>query len=508
MKSKIYSSRYVKTTSKGRIWIPAFLSIGFLMAFPVAELLMMGNWFGMGYSREQIGILYENLWRDGFMTTGYVVGVLASIINGVNQFWYLYSKRKVDYYHCLPIKRGRMFLHRTYVGLLYYLVPYLVMEFLAVCIGSLRGFFSLHLMKLAFYMMLIHLVLYLLNYFGTVLAVCLTGNMLMGALSLAGLNLYGWALSLVLRGYGSSFYATYPDVPYGIIEILEKYAGPIQLGTTFLEKYTLGKGGLTLLLIVITAGFLAAAGYFAYVKRPSESTGKALVYSWSRLVIKILVVIPTGLAVGYIFYILPVRTASRLIWWIFGMAVGTVMVHGIMEVLYQLDFRRFFSHKLQLLLLAAGVAVCAAVFRFDLLGYDGYLPDYESIQTVYAEISAPGHEQFEYITEENGFYVFNDFPVKSKIKGLDIGISKEIYQCMERLAENAENTKSFGGYRGGSVHNWRKDGIFYKMNVQYVRKNGRSVCRSYDVDSRELKKLLLACYENELYKKENTLLWK
>ena len=39
-------------------------------------------------------------------------------------------------------------------------VPYLVMEFFAICIGAMRGFFSLHLMKLAFLMMVFHLMLY------------------------------------------------------------------------------------------------------------------------------------------------------------------------------------------------------------------------------------------------------------------------------------------------------------------------------------------------------------
>ena len=29
MKSKIYSSRYMKISSKGMIWIPAFVTIGF-----------------------------------------------------------------------------------------------------------------------------------------------------------------------------------------------------------------------------------------------------------------------------------------------------------------------------------------------------------------------------------------------------------------------------------------------------------------------------------------------
>ena len=122
MKSKIYSSRYMKVSSKGMLWIPAFITIGFLLAFPVAELIMLGNWFGRGYSTEQISLLYENLWRDGFMITGLVVTVLAACLNGISQFWYLYSARKIDFYHSLPVKRKRMFWCKLLQSLLYFLV--------------------------------------------------------------------------------------------------------------------------------------------------------------------------------------------------------------------------------------------------------------------------------------------------------------------------------------------------------------------------------------------------
>ncbi len=67
MKSKIYSSRYMKVTSKGLVWIPAFVTIGFLLAFPVAELIMLGNWFGMEYTTREINALYANLWQNGFI---------------------------------------------------------------------------------------------------------------------------------------------------------------------------------------------------------------------------------------------------------------------------------------------------------------------------------------------------------------------------------------------------------------------------------------------------------
>ena len=184
MKSKIYSSRYMKVSSKGLTWIPAAVTIGLLLAFPVAELIMLGNWFGMGYSADQISLLYENLWRDGFMLTGLVVVGIAALFNGISQFWYLYSPRKIDFYHSLPVKRSRMFWNKTLQSFLFFLIPYLAMEFFTICIGAMRGFFSLHLMKMAFVMLAFHLLLYLLMYFSVVLVICLTGHFLMGALLL------------------------------------------------------------------------------------------------------------------------------------------------------------------------------------------------------------------------------------------------------------------------------------------------------------------------------------
>ena len=80
MKSKIYSSDYMKTTSKGQLWIPVLLSIGYMIAFPVVVLLLLGNWFSSEIiSMEQIRQLYEDLWRNELMSTGFAVTSLSLI---------------------------------------------------------------------------------------------------------------------------------------------------------------------------------------------------------------------------------------------------------------------------------------------------------------------------------------------------------------------------------------------------------------------------------------------
>mgnify|MGYP000034236378 CR=1 FL=1 len=142
MKSKICSSEYVRTVSRGKSWIPAFLSLGFFLAFPVALLLVVGNWKAARYTPDQLHLLYEGLWKEKLVFTGGAITIVAAIMNSINGFSYVYSRKKVDFYHSLPVKRSRMFWNRVYTGLLYYLVPYMIMEFFAVCIGAAKWIFQ------------------------------------------------------------------------------------------------------------------------------------------------------------------------------------------------------------------------------------------------------------------------------------------------------------------------------------------------------------------------------
>lgn len=99
MKSKIYSSEYMKSSSKGQRWIPAFAMIAFLLAFPVAELILMGKWNERSYTQSQLSYLYSSLWSSDFLTMGAAVAAVTAFFAAVSGFWYLYSPRKVDFYH-------------------------------------------------------------------------------------------------------------------------------------------------------------------------------------------------------------------------------------------------------------------------------------------------------------------------------------------------------------------------------------------------------------------------
>ena len=382
MKSRIFSSKHLKTISKGQIWIPAFITLGFLLAFPVTGMVKLSSWRDLQYSDLQILILYNNLWKDGFVLSGLIIASIAAFINSVNGFIYLYSGKKTDFYHGLPMKRAELFLERVVSGLVYYLMPYIITEFLMICIGAMRGFFSLNIMGMAVRMLFLHLIIYLVIYFSIVLIISVTGNMLMGILCLGGMYLYGIVLNLLLVAYGRSFWRTFfSEYQYGGFNTLLHTASPGTLILSMVSDYAEGKTGKLLAAVIILGVILGVLAWIAYKKRPSEAAGKSMVYTWVSIVVRFMVVVPGGLAVGWIFYSLTTGKV-RILWWIFGMILGTVVIHGLLETIYQMSFQGFFAKKIQLVIAGGLVAVCALFFQKDLLHFDSYIPKQEDIVSV------------------------------------------------------------------------------------------------------------------------------
>lgn len=501
MKSKICSSKYVKTVSKGKGWIPAFLTLGFLLAFPVVSLLMIGNWRGSGYTSEQMEFLYENLWKDGFLLTGGFVAVAAAVLNGINGFIYLYSKRQTDFYHSLPVKRSRMFWNRIYTGFVYYLVPYMIMVFLAICIGAARGFFSLKLMGEALALFGIHLIIYLLIYFSVVLILCITGNLLMGIFCMGMLYCYGPGLSLLLGGYRYGFYETYYiEKNYGLIRFLREYISPAGLINQFAEAYQKGEGMRLFMVLLVLTVLLTYLSYVAYLKRPSESAGSPMVYRGAAFIVKIMVVIPCGLGAGYFFYLIPI-SSMKTFWWIFGLILGTVLSHGFMETAYQMDFHCFFKKKIQLLAAGLIVAACAMVYETDLFHYDSYVPPKEKLASVSVDMNMFSNNMGTYIKEvEDGIYQVGMESADWDLREYSVSGKKEIgdktYNAFCSIAEKQkERGKKYE--KGDHIVEGTNSDIVFKTGVMYKLKSGKKIYRNYRINAIESQELIQCLYEEE-----------
>lgn len=415
------------------------------------------------------------------------VAMAAGFMNAVNGFLYLYSRKKTDFYHSLPMKRSELFAEKAVMGLIYYLVPYIVIEFLTVCVGAARGLFSLELMGMAVKMLCLHLLVYLMIYFSVVLVLCITGNMLMGILTLGGMYLYGIALEFVLAACGLTFLDTFIDKRYGIMAFLLKDASPAAFAFSLADAYSAGHAAKYLVALVILIVVLAVLSWIAYEKRPSEAAGRSMVYRWVAVLVKFMVVIPTGLAVGWIFYP-QADGGTKLIWWVFGLILGTVLSHGMIEIIYHMSFQKFFAKKMQLVLAGVLVFGCAMIYQKDLLHFDSYLPKQQELASVslsngfdmdyYSHIERSADGNFYALTDN-----YNWYDPSNALTGAE-GIGDETYKALENIVKDSPN-----------VDTEQKRSAF--ISVKYTLKSRRVVCRGYWADVQNLKSLMKGLYAEE-----------
>ncbi len=507
MKSRIYSSdgakaakeKYtaVKIISKGQTWIPVFFFLGFLISFVIVELLYFGNWFGaVNPMMEEISILYEGLWTESFLYTGFVVIMCGAVINGVQSFWYLYSSRKTDFYHSLPVKRSHLFWQRTGIGILYYLIPYMLMVFLCVCVGAARGFFHLKIIGMALMMCFLHFLLYLLMYFCTVLIICVTGNLLMGALCLGGLMLYGHMLGSLIVACRTIFYDTFYMERYGLLRFLFEYASPFSLGRNLLEQYGGGDYAAIFIAVICVTSAVGMCSYMAFLKRPSESAGRPMVYGLAGITVKFMVVVPCGLGLGLIFYMLP-DSGERNVWGIFGIVLGTVLSHGGLEVIYHMNFQKFWSKTHHLVLAGLLIAVCAANYQMDFLKFDDYIPKQENLKAIYMSIDSQiGVNMPIVLKKENGSYsVLGAWTSEEAVLSGEGGVGEKTLQAIKEIVEKQKREKENSSQE--SINYYRNWGVpaERELPVKYTLKSGREIFRIYKIDGESLCRLLAALYE-------------
>ena len=141
------------------------------------------------------------------------------------------------------------------------------------------------IMKKALILLVLHLLMYLLVYFSTVLVIACTGTMLMGALAWAGLFTYSIILAVMLQLSGHLFFDTWYEGSYGILAAVRNLGSPLMVIVSFIDKYSSGSFGKQLLILILTLFVMAVLSWMAFCRRRSENTGKALVYTWMEPVL-------------------------------------------------------------------------------------------------------------------------------------------------------------------------------------------------------------------------------
>ncbi len=464
----------LKENNKRRIWLWIVSELLWLFYYPVGMAMLMSR--KMEHNRLD-GLTGEAArmrlteaaggWLGGSRIMMALLVTVAAIICAIQGFSYLYSRKKVDLYHSVPVKKSRRFAVIFTNGVLVCFIPYLVNLLLAIVIAWFSGGMNGRIFSQAWEAALLHLLLFLGVYGIAILAVMLTGNLVITVFATVIFLAYEMAVRLLLEGYMVKFFSYYSY--YSSNEAL--YLSPLWYFGQAAEGFDGGTFPLAAILgtLLLTAAVIGLA-YFCYWKRPSEAAGKAMAFEKSKAVVKLFLTVPFSLGTALVVDEI-VLSSSVLV--VGALLIAVVLGNAVIEVIYEADIKAAFRKKRQILVSGLCTAAIASVFYFDLIGYDAWEPSPEKMQDAVVLFSR-GNMQY---VDEN----------METVDLEEYALSKPGVADIEAICELSSKKTDSGDF-------------LVWMDVACRMKNGRIVWRNFAVDAEE-KELLNRIIGSEEYKK-------
>lgn len=501
MTSKISFWASLLENNKRRIWLWALSVLTFVVGLPTAVALNLSR--GM-LEKERFylqGVLDTERFVQflsgkvaqilGINGVVWVFVVAMAVISAIQGYSYLYHRHKIDFYVAMPVKRSRRFWTIWLNGILVYLIPYLIGVLLSFLIASVNGALTKTLIShtLATYGILF--LFYLGVYHLAILAVMVTGNLVITCFTVAVLFLYELVVKGVWYGYGGIFYTFYSNLGNNFSPVFSPFAKYFKImdlwnynGIREIEPRLIVYQTLFLLLLALA---VLPFAYLCYWKRPAEAAGKAIAFPKFNGLVKVLMVVPVtllcGIGIAEIVGYSPVYRKGGEGLLLFGMAIVLVVGCCLMQVIYEFDIKGALHQKKHILISGLLCAVVFGIFRFDLFGYDSYIPKVEKVESAYLVLPTETYRYGQRYFDEDFNNISTYEYIEEHMYLTDIGaLNKLLKESQDEIAK----MESLDDIYKEGAGNWHAVDLCYRM------KNNRKVCREVyvNLDDEEMLNLL------------------
>lgn len=485
MTSRSSFFKLLKEDLRQRLWTIVLAAIVFILPVPIyiAMEISGSRGFGTDWMDNFARNLAEPMGTQSIWLV--LVTIVGALICAVSGFGYLFSKKKVDFFHSLPVKRETLFAVRYINGILIYLVPYLAMILVSILIMVFTGTLRVTVFPVIFGGLLVHLVGYLAVYTTFILCVTFVGNIVV-FFAVSGWTFGITAITLlVYNWFEEQFFQTYSYLGESFAERLHSLRF---LSPGYFYIYTAAgydETGLVLLQELAFVAVLVVITLLVYRVRPSDGAGKAISFPILKPVIRISVEFLAGALVGMLFHEAADRSYGVPGWMVFGVILGVVLSHMLIQSIFHFDIRKCFAAKGSMGIVAVATIAFVLVMRFDLFGYDTYLPGEKKIESVGMEVNGLDRYRNSYK------YTGNEMTWADELSEMELTEMNKVYPYLESLVKDNE-----------SYWELRENGTsadFTRVNVAYRLKNGKTVYREYRVEKiRE--DLFAPVFESKEYK--------
>lgn len=489
-----------KEDLKKRLWLIAVGFLALLLIRPVFLLMSLDNMrvYQVPTYKDMIDYLM-NFFSAANIDEMVVVALFAFFL-GTSGYMYLFSKKKTDFYHALPVKREKLFMVFYVDGLLIYLGLYIISQIICMIIVTAQGFMTGEIMMQMLNTFCVQSIYFLVFYHTVILAVMLTGNLLVAIAGSGVLILYIPVLAQTLEGYYSQNFRSYYTTSYSTFPCA-KIAG-ISAVTSYMRycdllnnKQIKNEKEMFLLLLgaFIISVLLFVLSVWLYKRRPSEAAEKAMAFKKTEMVIRIFLVIPMAMLGGMLFH--SFGNEDSKIWFWFGLIFTGILMHCVTEVIYSFDFKAICRHKLQLVFCLAAASAVTLCFNLDVFGYDSYIPPESKVAS-----AAVGFSNIDADVNGSGIEIINGEAVT------DDSMTYEGYQLRHMELMDIETVQSLA--KAGIQEPEKNDTMdwedtyneYVRYIIKYNMKNGREIYRAYSCPLEKVLPQIESIYNSKEYK--------
>ncbi len=467
MTSRISFSKLVRDEMRKLNWLMAVQGLVLGLLIPFRTLLVMAvahtNYLNEGTKTDLLEAFYNNVglgrWENNFFILG--LGILCALC----AFSYVHAPAKLDFFHSLPIRREQLFAAKYVGSVLTFVIAYTVSQVLALLIGAVYGVCSAPVVFETLIATLEGILCFLCSYAGALLAVMLTGKMLTTILTIGTMGFYVpliWLLQLTMRELFLST-AILQDRILLNTDIL-RYSSPWAFAMLQPPVALSAHRGLTgtypslalLCQMVAMAVIFSAAALALYRIRKTEAAGRALAFGRIEGVAKLMLTVPGAIVAAFAGF----AVFDSAVWETFFIVLFGILGCMILEFIFRGDIRQIFQRKWHMvltILLAAGVFFG---FRYDVAGYNTYLPDKEELVGISVMDVFDANDYSTVVKNANDCTAVLDYLETDQID--------TVYPLAENGVSNADVV-------------FVEEGLSY-INIKYHLNNGREVYRRYWVD--------------------------
>lgn len=358
-----------------KAWLWGLLSLVLGLVFPLNMARSAGH-----YTLEEIADsdrIFPSFMENQEMFC-LAMGVIAVAI-ALAQFGFLYKRETVDFYFSLPISRKTHFRYRFLSGFLFFAVPFAVMYWISIMVAVANDIMIVSCFREIIQLLLLYLLFFWNLYVISILAMLTAGSYL-PALVMEGVVHLGCPIfCILLTECQNSFFQTYVNVGQSI---LPGYGSILFTGKSVIRGFHqhAPEQRTAILIMLFLAVVLPVLAEKLFHIRPAEKNGSGMVWPLTRTLIHGAAVICGGIFTGMIMR--DSSLSSEDFWLYSGVVIGCLFTHLILQMMIQVSFRAVFQGGLLLLTTTFLCVLTVSVFRFDLFGYDRYLPEQSELESI------------------------------------------------------------------------------------------------------------------------------